>query len=247
VTAHGPSKRILVLEDNDSLRWMLEQFFSSFPETTVKTCSTAERAEEVLDAGYVPNIAIVDYHLGDARTSSAFCRRLNVDVPDCILFLTSGMVDETVASASGRIRYAGFLEKPFSFEDLDHRLNKLLEGSEARTFGFTRYPQASDDQITQLRELVGQRPGDVKMKRMLAFSLYLGAHYPEAGALYDELLPLSDDFYVAYYGGHTWARLNCFERAVDFWNRALALASSPSLADKVRRRLECARQMMTES
>ncbi len=240
----GSLKNILVVEDDESLRWMLEQFFESFPDTQVKSCGDVDKAMHVLDQGFHPHIAVCDYHLGATETSTGICFRLNEDYPDCVIFLTSGVVDENVASAKGQIKVHGFLEKPFSFEDLDSRMNKIIEGTEARTFGLTRFPEASEEQISQLREVAGQRPGDDSVKRLLAFSLYIACRYPEAYAIYEELLTKGTDFYAAYYGGHTCIRMNKYGRAIEFWQRALELTKAQPIIEKLQRRIECAKQMV---
>ena len=123
-------------------------------------------------------------------------------------------------------------------------MNKALAGSSARTFGLTRYPEASEDQVSQLRELAGQRPGDQSVKRLLAFSLYLSSRYHEALNLYEELVARDVDFYVAYYGGHTCIRLNKYEKAIEFWQRALELTDSMPIIEKLERRIACAKQMV---
>ena len=112
--AHS-TKRILVVEDNESLRWMLEQFFESIPDTEVKVCADIDKTIFVLDQGFIPDIAVCDYHLGETETSTGLCRRINEDFPNCVLFLTSGVVDENVATAKGQIRVQGFLGETIQF------------------------------------------------------------------------------------------------------------------------------------
>ena len=239
-------KRVLIVEDNESLRWMLEQFFASIPDTEVKACADIDKTIFILEQGFVPDIAVCDYHLGETDTSTGLCKRINEDYPECALFLTSGVVDENVATDKGQIKVHGFLEKPFSFEDLESRMNKAIAGSQARTFGLTRYPEASEEQVSQLRELAGQRPGDQSVKRLLAFSLYLSQRFQEALNLYEELLRNDVDFYVAYYGGHTCVRLNRYQKAISFWQKALELTDSQPIIDKLKRRIDCAKQMVKQ-
>jgi DNA-binding NarL/FixJ family response regulator len=234
--------RVLVIEEEPGLRRLLEHFFGTVPSLQARLCASVPEAEAALAEGFQPEVALVAFPRDGAATA-AFCGKLALQLPRCGLLLSGNKASDGQTPEAKALKPRGFIEKPISFPDLEDRIMKTLQGAGRKTFGFTRFPGASEAQIARLRQAVDDDPDDRTMKRLLAFSLYIASRYQDAADVYEELAAQDLDFYAAYYAGHTFARLNRLDRAIEFWAKAEGLAAQPDVAEKVRQRLRCARDM----
>jgi len=243
VLMHGTKARVLVVEDEVSMAQLIGEFFLACNDMEAEIFTEVEAAERAVIEGLQPDVALVDFFLGDGLTAAPLCRLLKAEVPGCVLFVMSGLVTEELAVEAIGFGVDGFFEKPFSFEQLRTRLQRVLGGTDDNPFGFTHYPAPSTTQLERLEALVHQNPDDAGYRRILAFSYYIADRFAEAAAVYATLTVADVTFQAAYYAGHTYARMGKLPKAVEHWSKALELADGPRARLRVEQRMEQARRM----
>lgn len=117
-------RRILVVEDDATLRESLEMFFGG-AGYDVRVLADATDFDETL-TGFDPELVVLDVNLGDGRPSGfALARRLRETRPTPVIFLTA--LDSLDDRLSGfEVGGDDYVTKPFSVSELHARVRAVL-------------------------------------------------------------------------------------------------------------------------
>ena len=131
--------RVLIVDDNASMRYLLTSLLSSQGYTVV---GTLEEGNGVMDAvrKLSPEIVCLDYQL-PGRNGLDILREINSSHPDIdVLFITASVAPDIEAKAADA-GSAGFLRKPFGQKQV---IDELQQVCEARRLANTNAsPQAA--------------------------------------------------------------------------------------------------------
>ncbi len=238
--------KILIVEDDNDLLFLLTHLFKTKADLKLTTCETVDEARKLLDEGFFPDVALVDFRAAGNGTSVDLCRFISNKNPNCRLFLMSGICKEYMESATrDLVQIEDFLEKPFNIPVLMSKIMRAVSDGKTRTLGLTQYPVATEAQIDMLRELIERDPSDASVRQLLAFSLYTAGMFRDALRQYDIVREMGyTTFLCEYYAGHTCARMDRYSSAMDRWEAALKLAPNEETADRVRDRMSAALDIM---
>lgn len=123
------SKDILIIDDEDFIRDLLNDFLS-LEGFTPQTAASADMAYEILSSCQKPfDLILLDRHLDNSRAED-FIQRIN-SLPHCttspIILLTG---DHEVGNEDARQMGAqGVIHKPFQIDSLLKSIEKILEKS----------------------------------------------------------------------------------------------------------------------
>lgn len=113
---------VLIVDDDDAVRWMLAEALNSAEIVYVEAENEAE-ALRILWAVRV-TVAIVDFDLGHSRyTGIDLLNKIRLYQPDIPVVLISAQLPEEDAMRAGAV---SFLQKPFSTKDLLTIIRPLL-------------------------------------------------------------------------------------------------------------------------
>ena len=117
--------RILVVEDQDAIRRMLEALVSARGHEVIAVTNGAKAIEVVLTAA--PNLVLLDLHLPGLFDGYEVCRRIRAhagtqDVPIIIISARDDAESRQKANLAGATAYYG---KPFSPTTLLKHIEKL--------------------------------------------------------------------------------------------------------------------------
>lgn len=118
------SKSILVLEDDSALAEAIHEFLDELG-WEVETAATAAEACDKLSST-VYDVVLVDYLLPDADGLTVF-EEIQQRSPLTKVMLMTGVRDMEVAAQAFKKGAADLIVKPFSIDDLEARIEKLLE------------------------------------------------------------------------------------------------------------------------
>ena len=242
---------ILLVEDDEDLLFLLANMFPTIKGTHTTTCRSVDEALKVLTGDYMCNVAIIDFRAGGKKTSVDLCRFINDRCSKCKLFLMSGVSKEFMESATrDEVQIHAFLEKPFNIAKLLSRLKRMVKGEDdepgkrSKTLGLTHFPPSTSEQIDTYYNLLEQDPKDNSVRQLLAFSLYTAGRFAEALKEYNTVRDAGvSSFLVEYYSGHTCARLFRYDRAISRWEKALSMAPSNEVVERVKKRIAAARDI----
>lgn len=116
--------RLLLVEDDELIRNSLRLFF----ENEGCRLDALETAEEGMDAVQRReyDIVITDYRL-PGKDGMHLLRHIHEARPHTMKVLLTAYMDEDVLSDAFRIGVQEFIEKPFSSDDLEEALERLIE------------------------------------------------------------------------------------------------------------------------
>ncbi|MHB1378721.1 MAG: response regulator [Desulfurivibrionaceae bacterium] len=116
--------KVLLVEDEPLIRDSLQRFFAN-EKCTIMAAETGEDALEIIK-GNTCDIVIIDYRLPgmDGLEFLKRAQRLNARFKK--ILLTAYMTEPVIAEAF-RLGVNEFIEKPFSVEDLEEALVRILE------------------------------------------------------------------------------------------------------------------------
>jgi len=120
--------RILVVEDDDTLRDSLEMFLSG-AGYDVRTLEDARGFDEALD-GFRPDLALLDVELGDGRPNGfMLARRIRERGATPVIFLTAAdALDDRLSGFE--VGADDYVTKPFSTSELHARIRAILRRAE---------------------------------------------------------------------------------------------------------------------
>jgi PAS domain S-box-containing protein len=114
---------LLVVDDDDLIRSSMQAMLVAMGHAVV-IASTGEEALLKLEAGFKPDVVVLDINmpgLGGADTLPRL-RALNATVP---VLLATGRVDQSALNLAGAYANVALLPKPFSMEELQQQLDTL--------------------------------------------------------------------------------------------------------------------------
>ena len=122
------SRRVLVVDDEELIRWSLVERLRSDGYETIEA-GTAEEALERADSG--PDLLLLDFQLPDGDGSSVLKKFHELDPDVLVIMLTDHKTDATAAEMleAGAFDYA---TKPVRLEDVALRVKRALETTSLR-------------------------------------------------------------------------------------------------------------------
>ncbi len=124
-SAQSRTQLILVVEDDEDLRRMLERMLSS--TGTVKTAGDGQAALDLINGGFTPDIIITDVMM-PRMDGLSLVKHLKADpktakIPVLVLTAKTGTRDVISGINAGARHY---LTKPFTADDLIGKVKKVL-------------------------------------------------------------------------------------------------------------------------
>ena len=124
-TSEAPApRRILIVDDKPTYREYLERFLRR-DGLDVRTAETGAEAIE-LSRDFEPDILLADWMLRCEMHGIEVGEALRGQWPDLRILLMTGFPTADLQSEAERVGIAGFLEKPFSLEDLSVAIQDAL-------------------------------------------------------------------------------------------------------------------------
>lgn len=137
------STRILLVEDEDDLRRVLERAIARWPAVEVRAVANEAEALEALST-WRPDVLLLDLYLGEGGSGLAVAEHSASMDPAPALIALSGMADRNETFRLAQLGARAFLEKPLRPKELRAEVEAALE----------RPP----DLEPLLRATVGRRP-----------------------------------------------------------------------------------------
>jgi len=120
---HGTMK-VLVIDDDDLIQSSVQAILEVLGHTAVKTAESGEEALALLEAGFEPDLVILDMNmpgLGGIGTLP----RLRVLRPGVPVLLATGRVDQTALTLASAHPGVTLLAKPFGLRELQKHLESI--------------------------------------------------------------------------------------------------------------------------
>jgi PAS domain S-box-containing protein len=120
---HGTMK-VLLIDDDDLIRSSVQAILEVLGHTSVNTAQSGEEALALLEAGFEPDLVILDMNmpgLGGIGTLP----RLRMLRPDVPVLLATGRVDQTALTLASVHRGVTLLSKPFGLRELQKHLESV--------------------------------------------------------------------------------------------------------------------------
>jgi CheY-like chemotaxis protein len=126
--SHAARPRLLLVEDNDSVRAATELFLK-FEGYDVSSAASPEEADQMFESARNADILISDFHLDADRTGldllTGLRRRLGFDVPGIIL---TGDLPSVLRRSGSAVANCRFLPKPVDTQALIDAISELGKG-----------------------------------------------------------------------------------------------------------------------
>lgn len=121
---------LAIVEDDELLRESVVHYFRAHG-CTVAGYADAETGMEAFGMGF-PDIVISDFYL-PGQDGLALLRRIGERHPGTLRILITGHPTPDITRAVEQAGIDDFLLKPFSIEELEDSLRRILEGRQGRT------------------------------------------------------------------------------------------------------------------
>ena len=155
----NPNEPILIVDDDDAIRWTLREALQTWDFAPVEAASVAEAVKHV--KAELPAAVLLDIDLPDGSGLDVL-REIKHDHPEAIVIMITGnvQVDNTISALRGGAY--DFIAKPINLEELRITIRNALETRHLRKeVAQVRKERAREFNFSQI---VGESPA---MKRML--------------------------------------------------------------------------------
>ena len=112
--------KVLITEDDAMLRNLFSDYLDLVGYEVVGAASTIDEAV-ILAARHAPDVALVDYRLGNHELGTELKSRLPADCAAAILYLSGDPLHRVLTSQHGE----GFIQKPVGLDELDQALRAV--------------------------------------------------------------------------------------------------------------------------
>ena len=112
--------KVLITEDDAMLRNLFSDYLDLVGYEVVGVASTIDEAV-ILAARHAPDVALVDYRLGNHELGTALKARLPADSAAAILYLSGDPLQRVLTNRDGE----GFIQKPVGLDELDQALRAV--------------------------------------------------------------------------------------------------------------------------
>jgi len=120
------SKRVLVVEDQDNIRYALEKFLED-AGYHVDASVTSDDAYQRLQTGESPHLIISDIHQLNSRMDGLnLCERLKSERPDIKFVIISGSWDQEIQDQAHQLGVAKVIEKPIAKVNFLREVEKII-------------------------------------------------------------------------------------------------------------------------
>ncbi|HEY3326567.1 MAG TPA: response regulator [Novimethylophilus sp.] len=188
------SKRVLVIDDQAGMRTQLQMSLTHSGFEKLHVVASIKEALSLMNNGHY-DIILCDYFLGEGTNGQQFLEYLRnrdlISRNTIFIMITAESSYESVVTAA-ECAPDDYLLKPFTAEQLNNRLGKLLE----RQSCFAAIDKAADAKdwervAAQCDEVIAVRDKFfIEASKIKGEALLKSGHAPEAAALYTEMLAL---------------------------------------------------------
>ncbi len=123
----GAGRRVLLVEDEESLRGLLQTILSKLGFEVFAAANGGEALLQVEEQGLTPDLVITDVVMPE-MSGVVLVKRLRRTLPDLKVLLMSGYLDDTVAHHGALDSNIPFIQKPFSFSEIANKIRQVLKG-----------------------------------------------------------------------------------------------------------------------
>lgn len=126
-SVHLPGSALVLEDVPDVADWLARLLGERFPGIPVSVADSLATAATILDAGFVPELALVDLNLPDGDGIELIAR-LSQQFPDCLCVVTTLFADDAHLFPALRAGAQGYLLKDQPQERLSAALEGILRG-----------------------------------------------------------------------------------------------------------------------
>ena len=128
-----PTKRVLIIDDEETIRQVLTEFFKSFNHGTNYMVETAANGAEgvMMVLRGRPDLVVLDLHMPVMDGLQALKQLRNIDTRVPVMVITASRDSKAAAEALNCGVFA-FIPKPFDFGQLDHLVALALPNGRPR-------------------------------------------------------------------------------------------------------------------